>query len=227
MNMLILYLQPQVIRQIRDDFKTCTEVFDTLVAKYHRKELTNRLYTSLKLMSFKMKDASGKIKDHIDSFNNLVVDLQNLGEDLSDERKALHLLSSLPASYQSLSRVLLHRDRDTITYDKVVSALLTDNLQTKLVLSSTPASNSSGTALNVNRGRTPWRGGGGGDRRSKGRSKSRGRTPERKTITCWKCGKAGHMKKDCKGKQVTFASASVATAGEGDEDDLLDDDYAL
>ena len=36
------------------------------------------------------------------------------------------------------------------------------------------------------------------------------------------------MKKDCKGKQVAFASASVATVvDEGDDNDLLDDEYAL
>ena len=121
-----------------------------------------------------MKDAGGKIEDHIDSFNNLVVDLQNLGEELSDERKALHLLSSLPASYQSLSRVLLHRDCMTITYDKVVSALLIDDLQQKLVMSSAPASTSSGTALNVERGRNPQQAGN-GNKQSKSRSKSRGK----------------------------------------------------
>ena len=107
-----MYLQPQVIKQLNDD---CTKLFETLVAKYYRNELSNRLYTSLKLMSFKMKDAGGKIQDHVEIFNDLVIDLQNLGENLSDERKALHLLSSLPASYQSLSRVLLHCDCDTIT----------------------------------------------------------------------------------------------------------------
>jgi hypothetical protein len=180
-------------------------------------------------MSFKMKDTGVKIQDHVDAFNDLVVDLANLGEDLSDERKALHLLSSLPTSYQSLSRVLLHRDRKTITYNEVVSALLTDDLQQKLVLSSHPTS-SSGAALNVNRGRPQWRTGG-GDKRSKSnfRSKSRGKSPKgKKTMTCWKCGKAGHIQKDCRGKQADSSSASVATAvNEDDEETLLDEEHVL
>jgi hypothetical protein len=46
-----------------------------------------------------MKDSSTKIQDHIDSFNDLAIDLQNLGEDLTNEKKALYLLSSLPVSY--------------------------------------------------------------------------------------------------------------------------------
>lgn len=32
---------------------------------------------------------SAKIKDHVDVFNDLVVDLENLGEDLNDECKAI------------------------------------------------------------------------------------------------------------------------------------------
>ena len=75
-----------------------------------------------------MKDNNTKIQDHIDAFNDLVVTLSNLGEDLTDERKTLHLLSSLTMNYQSLSRVLLHRDKSTITYNEVVSALLTDDI---------------------------------------------------------------------------------------------------
>lgn len=49
-----------------------------------------------------------KIQDHIIGFNDLIVDLENLGEDLSYEQKAIQLLSSLRTSYQSLSQVLLH-----------------------------------------------------------------------------------------------------------------------
>jgi hypothetical protein len=138
---VMLFLQPHVIRQL-EEYSTCTTLFEALQKKYHQKELTNRLYTLLKLMSFKMKDGGTKIQDQIDAFNDLVIDLQNLGEELSDERQALHLLSSLPASYQSLSCMLLHRDKKTITLNEVVSALLTDDLQQKLVMSSRPTSTS-------------------------------------------------------------------------------------
>src|SRR5450759_2679350 len=141
MNTIMLYLQPHVVKQV-EEHVDCTALFDALQSKYHQKELSNRLYTSLKLMSFKMKDGGTKIYDHIDAFNDLVIDLQNLEEDLNDERKALHLLSSLPTSYQSLSRVLLHRDMKTITYKEVVSALLIDDLQQKLVMFSQPTTSS-------------------------------------------------------------------------------------
>src|SRR5450759_1699105 len=140
-----------------------------------------------------MKDDGTKMKDHIDAFNDLVINLQNLGEDLSDERKALHMLSSLPTSYQSLSRMLLHRDKKTITYNEVVSALLTDDLQQKLVMSYQPTT-SSGATLNVNRGRSQTR-----TKEGDKRSKSKGKSQDKKTMVCWKCGKAGHMKKNCCG----------------------------
>ena len=247
-SIITLYLQPHLIKQI-DEHDTCTSLFTALQQKYHHMELSNRLYTSLKLMSFKMKDNSTKIQDHIDAFNDLVVTLSNLGEELSDERKALHLLSSLTTSYQSLSRVLLHRDKSTITYNEVVSALLTDDIQQKMVSSSTPSS-SSGNALTVNRGRT-WnrnRGNVFGDRetisraqgnvfgnrgnvsrnrgndktRSRSRSRSREKSLERKPVTCWKCNKVGHMKKDCRVTVNNPSSANVATTAM--EVDLLDDE---
>ena len=48
-----------------------------------------------------------------------------------------------------------------------------------------------------------------------------------KTITCWKCGKEGHMNQDCRGEQIDVSSANVALAKyEDDEEDLLDD-FAL
>lgn len=221
-SLVFLYLKPNVFKQVAVETNV-NELFNSLQQKYHHKELSNRLYTSLKLMSFKMKEGDTKLQDHIDAFNDLVVDLENLGEDLSDERKALHLLSSLPTSYQSLSRVLLHRDKKTITYHEVVSALQTDDLQQKLV-SSSQSSSSHPSALNVERGRSKKRSDDKGKPRNKSRSKSRGKSWEKGEIVCWKCGKSGHMKKDCKGKSVVSSSALVVGDDEGD---LLNDDYVL
>lgn len=218
-----LYLKPTVFKQVEDK-KDVNELFKVLQSKYHLKELSNRLHLSLRLMSLKMKDGDTKLQDHLDAFNDLVVDLENLGEELSDERKALQLLSSLPTSYKSLSRVLLHRDKKSITYDEVVNALKTDDLQEKLVLSSQP-STSNATALNVNRGRSKVRWEGGDRYRSKSRSKSRGKSQERKELVCWKCGKPGHIKRDCKGKSTSSSSANVVASEDGD--DLLDDNYIL
>lgn len=135
-----------------------------------------------------------KIQDHIDAFNNLLVDLLNLGEDLSDEKKTLQLLSSLPASYHTLFRVLLHRDKESITYNEVVIALLTDDIQQRLVPSSTISSSS--TALYVTRGRLEKR----STSVSKSRNRSKSRESNKKEMKCWKYGKLGYMKKDCLSK---------------------------
>ena len=224
---VIMYLQPSVLKQL-GDHDNCDDLFRELSKQYHHKELSNCLLASFKLMSFKMKDTNTKIQDHIDAFNDLAVDLVNLGEDLSDERKALHLLSSLPSSFQSLTRVLIHGDKKAITYNEVISALLTDDLQSKLMAPSQPSS-SSGAALYMNRGRPQHRGdinigkkGG-----SKSRSKSRGKSQEKRTIICWSCGKEGHMKRDCKSKAKASDSFSANITCSSQAENLPTHDLGL
>lgn len=212
-NTVMLYLQPQVIKQI-DDHSDCASLFTALKAKYDGNNLSNRLCTLLKLMSFRMKEGGTKIQDHIDAFNDLVVDLMNLGEELSDEQKALHLLSSLPTSYQSLSWVLLHSDKKTITYNEVVSALMTNDLQQKLMPSH--ASSLPGNTLHVSRGRSQSRmsrRSGDFHTRSKSRSRTWGKILERRHMACWRCGNEGHIKRDCRLKSQTSYSISTCYTG--------------
>ncbi len=70
---IILYLQPHVIKQV-EDYNTCKALFEALQREYHHKELSNSLYTLLKLMSFKIKEGGTKIQDHIDAFKALMIE---------------------------------------------------------------------------------------------------------------------------------------------------------
>ena len=77
----------------------------------------------------------------------------------------------------------------TLKFDDVIGAILSEEMQRK------SSAETSGNALTVEtRGRKMERG------KSPGyHSKSRkGRSKSRSGIVCWKCGKKGHLKKDCK-----------------------------
>lgn len=82
-SIVTLYLKPNMLKQVKK-LKTGTTMFQALQTKHHLKELSNRLFKSLKLMSFKMVEDT-KMHNHIDSFNDVLMDLLNLGEDLSDK----------------------------------------------------------------------------------------------------------------------------------------------
>ena len=68
-----------------------------------------------------MKDGVA-IKDHLDEFNKLILDLENVNFDLEDEDRALILQSSLPDSVEHFVDTLLY-GRQTLTLKDVKSAL--------------------------------------------------------------------------------------------------------
>jgi hypothetical protein len=185
----------------------------------------------LQLMNFKMKSNTKPIQDHIDEFEDLVRDLENMGESIDNERKALQLLISLPISYQSLSRVILNKSKNDFTYENVVNALLTDELQNQLMSTKPSSDQAMQVGTKKERGRKATR-----EKDSKkNKSKSRSKTPSKK-VTCWTCGKEGHVKecpdKDKKKKEKTNAdkeekknssTSHVKIIELGSDDDLLDD----
>ncbi|KAG6549042.1 hypothetical protein Mapa_009485 [Marchantia paleacea] len=93
-----------------------------------------------------------------------------------------------------------------------------------MMLPSIPSSLSS-TALNVTRGRCQSRIEKDGKKfGSRGRSMSRGKSQDKKTAVCWKCGKSGHFTKDCRVKTKATDPPLANVAQDFDEeDDLLED----
>ncbi|KAH9695610.1 hypothetical protein KPL71_022838 [Citrus sinensis] len=74
-----------------------------------------------------MKDGR-TLKDHLDEFNKLIMDLENVNIDLEDEDRAIILLSSLPDSYEHFVDTLLY-GRQTLTLKDVKNALESKDLK--------------------------------------------------------------------------------------------------
>ncbi|KAL5555285.1 hypothetical protein UlMin_037521 [Ulmus minor] len=119
-NTLILILSDKVLREIVK-CKTAAKVWLKLESLYMTKNLSNKLYLKAKFFTWKMTEGRD-LQDHIDDFNKLVMDLENIGVKYENEDKALVLLHSLPKSYEHFVDILQH-GRETISLEDVVGAL--------------------------------------------------------------------------------------------------------
>ena len=88
---------------------------------YASKSLTSKLCLRWELYQL-MKEDDTSMQDHINTFNQLVCQLLNANEKLSDEEKALLLLASLRKSYKNIVQTLL-LGRESITLDQALVTL--------------------------------------------------------------------------------------------------------
>ncbi|KAH9717203.1 hypothetical protein KPL71_021739 [Citrus sinensis] len=95
---IILSLGDSVIREVAKE-KTVAGLWAKLEQLYMTKSLANRLYIKKKMFSMRMIEGAS-LDEHIDEFNKVCDELEPIDEGLSDESKALLLISSLPKSYE-------------------------------------------------------------------------------------------------------------------------------
>nr|GEZ11556.1 retrovirus-related Pol polyprotein from transposon TNT 1-94 [Tanacetum cinerariifolium] len=69
------------------------------------KSLANKLRLKDRLYTFRMKPCTS-VQDHLDEFNTILIDLENLDVDIDDEDKAVLLVISLPASYKHFKEII-------------------------------------------------------------------------------------------------------------------------
>nr|GEZ56208.1 retrovirus-related Pol polyprotein from transposon TNT 1-94 [Tanacetum cinerariifolium] len=74
--------------------------------------------------------AGRKISEHIDEFNKIVLDLENIYVNFEDKDLALLLLTSLPASYEQFMDTLLYR-REALTLKDVMATLNSKEIKEK------------------------------------------------------------------------------------------------
>ena len=110
------------------------------------------------------------------------------------------MLCSLPDSWDNLVVAIGSRTKSTLKFEEIVSSLLSEKMRRKSM------ENHTIDALSVRSDRTKERGKSiGGIFKSRGRSKSLGYPLKR---LCWKCGKHGHFKKNCRSKSVERGKGS-------------------
>ena len=81
------------------------------------------------MFSLKMIEGAS-LNGHINEFNKVCDELETIDEGLSNESKALLLISSLPKSYEHFMDALLYR-RQTLSLEELKYALGTKKLKDK------------------------------------------------------------------------------------------------
>lgn len=123
---IILHLSDVVLREVAKE-KSTSSLLSKLKELFLNKSSAKRLYIKKKLYTFSMKEGT-TMKDHLDEFNKLILDLENVNINLEYEDKALFLLSSLPDSYEHFVDTLLY-GRQILTLKDVRSALESKDLK--------------------------------------------------------------------------------------------------
>ena len=119
-NTIRLALSPEIKHNVLKE-TTPKALWEKLENIYVSKSLTNRLCLKMELYQFKM-EMGGDFHDHINKFDQLVSQLLNADDKLSDEEQTLLLLASLPRSFKALVQTLLV-GRSTLNLDDVTVAL--------------------------------------------------------------------------------------------------------
>ncbi|KAH9718762.1 hypothetical protein KPL71_022343 [Citrus sinensis] len=198
---LILSLGDGVLREVGDQ-TTAAGLWKKLEDLYTKKSLTKRLCTKKRLYTLQMEEGSS-LATHIDSFNRIIMDLEDINVSLEDEDKAIILLSSLPPSYEHFVDTLLY-GRQSISMADVKNSLSSKEVTKK-------AETKAGEGL-MARGRPEKKDYNKGKKRDKSKSKN-------KNLKCFHCHKEGHFKRDCpdrknKGKEGHGKNGDAVVASE-------------
>jgi hypothetical protein len=184
-----LCLSDSVLLNVSEE-ATTKDLWEKLGKLYQSKSLVNNLFLRKKLYNLRMRYGDSVAK-HLNEFNTVVGQLVSVEIKISDEDNCISLLCSLPDSWDSLV-VAIGSNTTSLKFEKVVSSLFSEEMRQKNMEGhNTNALFARGSSQERNISNF-----------SSGRSKSKGRSksPGKFVRVCWRCGKEGHYKKNCKSK---------------------------
>jgi hypothetical protein len=148
------------------------------------------MFLRKKLYNLRMRYGDS-VAEHLNAFNIVVTRLVSVEIKISNENNCISLLFSLPDSWNSLV-VATGSNTTSLKFDELVSSLLSEEMRRKnMEGQSTDALFARERSQERNRSNS-----------SSGRPifKSRYKYTRKFVKVCWRCGKEGHYKKQCRSK---------------------------
>ena len=81
----------------------------------------------MQLHTLKMLE-SMQVRDHLDNFNRIILDLNGVGTKVEEEDQTMILLCSLPSSYENFVDIMMY-GKDSISINNVKNTLQSKELQ--------------------------------------------------------------------------------------------------
>ncbi|GJZ47045.1 gag-pol polyprotein [Tanacetum coccineum] len=151
---------------------------------------------------------STSVIEHVNNLNTLFSQLTSLSCKIDSQERAEILLQSLPDSYdQVIINLTGNVLSDYLVFDDVTATILEEENR-RNNREDRQTSSRQVEALVVTRGRSMESGSSGSH--NHGKSK----TGKKKNFKCFKCGKPGHFRKDCRGLNTSYPQGNVASTSE-------------
>nr|GEW83047.1 Gag-Pol polyprotein [Tanacetum cinerariifolium] len=181
---LHLALPDGVLSSIEEK-KTAKDIWDHLAQLYEARSLHNKIFLKRKLYALRMTESTS-VTEHVNNLNTLFSQLASLDCKIDVQERAKILLQSLPDSYDQVVINLTNNVlTDCLVFDDVAASILEEENR----------HNNRDDSGSHNHGKSKT-----------GKKKN--------NFKCFKCGKQGHFKKDCRGSNTSNPQGNVASTSD-------------
>ncbi|GJX47496.1 gag-pol polyprotein [Tanacetum coccineum] len=204
---LHLALADGVLSSIEEK-KTAKDIWDHLARLYEARSLHNKIFLKRKLYALRMMESTS-VTEHVNNLNTLFSQLTSLDCKIDPQERAEILLQSLPDSYdQVIINLTSNVLTDCLVFDDVAASILEEENR-RNNREDRQTSSRQVEALAVTRGRSMERGSSGSHNHGKSKTGKK-----KNNFKCFKCGKQGHFKKDCRGSNTSNPQGNVASTSD-------------
>ena len=198
---IVLAVDPSLLYLLGDP-EDPKQVWTKLEEQFQRKTWANKLQLRRKLYAMKLK--GGSVNDHVKTMTEIFEALAAIGSVVSEEDGVVHLLASLPESYNMLVTALEAQSESVPKWELVTERLLHEELKLKEKAPTDRHGEDGRKALVTDQRRRPM---------------------ARRNFTCHFCHKPGHIKAQCRkflaSQRKQSQGASTAETRGNDEEALV------